>query len=87
MQLLSDKVLDLQEILPVKGMHVEAIEEIIRRRTDALEFEAEIAEMKANPVTGPVSFILSLDASIALVCDVLRDIVKMVRCRTFNRSR
>lgn len=68
-------------------MHIEAIEEMIRRRTDALEFEAEMAEMKANPVTGPVSFILqSLDESIALVCDVLRYIVIGVHCCTINQS-
>mmetsp|Transcript_12872 Transcript_12872/g.32424 ORF Transcript_12872/g.32424 Transcript_12872/m.32424 type:complete len:156 (-) Transcript_12872:40-507(-) len=43
-----------QLITPVKGMHVEEIQQAILRRTEELELAEELKEMKANPATGPM---------------------------------
>lgn len=43
-----------EQILCQKGMRVTDIQEIILRRTGAMEIDMEIKEMMANPVVGPV---------------------------------
>mmetsp|Transcript_6467 Transcript_6467/g.16294 ORF Transcript_6467/g.16294 Transcript_6467/m.16294 type:complete len:148 (-) Transcript_6467:311-754(-) len=43
-----------EEIFPVAGFKVEDIISIIKQKSDALELAADFAEMKANPVSGPM---------------------------------